>query len=96
MMSVAQITERTIHTNLTFVFQIALIGYYNYGERILVLDSKNLLVEGTYFLKGVSGGDGINEEKAFASTHVLFPHSPGKQRNQLFGPIKNILKGVNT
>lgn len=44
---------RTIHTDLTFILQVALVRHHNYRERILVFHSENLLVECADLLKRV-------------------------------------------
>ena len=35
---------RTIHANLTLVFEITFVGYDDDRERVLILDAKDLLV----------------------------------------------------
>lgn len=67
--------QRTVHANLSFVLQITFVRDNNNGERVLILYSQDLLMEGTDFFKRVPGRDGIYEQEAFACAHVLFPHS---------------------
>ena len=43
--------RRTIHADLTFVFEITLVGYDDDREGVLVLDAKDLLVECADFLE---------------------------------------------
>lgn len=64
-----------IHSNLSLILQIALVSHDDDRERILVLHTKNLLMESTNFLERIAGGDRVNQEEAFASAHVLLPHS---------------------
>ena len=64
--------------NLTFVFEVAFIGDDYNREGVLIFDSKDLLMENTDFFERVSGGDGVYEEEAFASAHVLLSHGPVK------------------
>jgi hypothetical protein len=70
-----------VHSDLSFIFQIALVGDNNDRESILILDSKNLLVEGRDFLKRVAGSDGIHQKEAFSGAHVLLPHRTGVIRD---------------
>ena len=71
---------RTIHADLPFVFQVALIGDQDDRETILVFYPQDLLVERADFLKGISGGDGIYKQESLARAHVLFPHGPANQK----------------
>jgi hypothetical protein len=71
----------TVHPNLPFVFQIALVGNNNHGESILVFYTKDLLVEGADFLERVPRGDGVDEKESFACAHVLFAHSTIRQKS---------------
>lgn len=63
-----------IHSNLSLILKIALVSYDDNRERILVLHTKNLLMESANFLERVAGGDRVNEEEAFTSAHVLLAH----------------------
>jgi len=71
---------QTIHPNLSFILQIALVGNDDNRESILILDPKDLLVERADFLKRVARRDRVDEEEAFTSTHVLFTHSSVNKR----------------
>ena len=66
--------KRTIHAHLALVLEIAFIGDDDDGERVLVLYSEDLLVEGRDFFKRVARGDRVDEEEAFPCTHVLLAH----------------------
>ena len=57
---------RTVHAHLAFVLEVALVGNDDDGERVLVLYSEDLLVEGRYFFKRVARGDRIDEQEAFS------------------------------
>lgn len=65
-----------IHANLALVFKVALVGDDDDRERILILDTENLLMEGANFLEGIARGDGIYQKEALARSHVLFAHCP--------------------
>jgi hypothetical protein len=65
----------TIHSNLSLILKITLVGHDDDRERVLVLDAKNLLVERADLLERITGGDGVNEEETFTGAHVLFAHS---------------------
>lgn len=39
-----------------------------------VFDSQNLAIEFWYFFKAVSVDDGVDQEEALASMHILFSH----------------------
>lgn len=73
----------TVHANLAFVFKITLIGYDNDGEGVLVLDTKNLLMEGIDFLERVTRRDRVDEKETFACAHILFTHGPVHDRRWL-------------
>ena len=66
--------ERTVHPNLSLVFQITLVGDNDDRERILILHSQDLLVEGADFFERVAGCDRVHKEETLASAHVLLPH----------------------
>jgi len=68
--------NRTIHSNLSFVLQVTLVGHNNNRERVLVLYSEDLLVEGADLFEGVAGCNGVHEEESLASSHILFSHGP--------------------
>lgn len=65
-----------IHSNLSLILEIALVSHDNDRERILILNTEDLLMESANFLKRIAGGDRVNEEEAFTSAHVLLAHSP--------------------
>ena len=65
----------TVHPHLPLVFQIALVGNDDNWERVLVLHTQDLLVEGANFLKRIAGGDGVDQEEPLSRAHVLFAHS---------------------
>lgn len=73
----------TIHADLTFIFQITLVCNNNNGERVLVLDSQNLLVESANFFKRVARGDTVNEKETFSGAHVLLPHGARKHKGKI-------------
>jgi hypothetical protein len=57
-------------------------------------------MESTNFLERIAGGDRVNQEEAFASAHVLLPHSSvGSERQGLsaaeyYSPIFLLTGGV--
>lgn len=61
--------------NLALVLEIALVTNNDHGEVVLVLDAKDLLLEGCDFLKALAGGDGVDKEETFTGAHVLLSHS---------------------
>ena len=73
--------ERTIHPDLALKFQVALVGNKDDRETVLVLHSQDLLVERANFLKGVPGGDGVDEQESLARAHVLLPHGPANRES---------------
>lgn len=58
----------------TLLVQIALVTDDDDGEIVLVLDAKDLLLEGHDFFKGLARCYGVDEQEALAGPHVLFPH----------------------
>jgi hypothetical protein len=78
--------RRTLSLDLPLVLEITLVGDDEDGEVILVLDTKDLLMELGDFLEGVARGDGVDEEEAFAGAHVLLTH----------GAMKNIGRANQT
>ncbi len=68
----------TVHANLAFILEITLVRDDDDRELIHVLHSEDLLVEGADFLERVSRGDGVNEQEALSSTHVLLTHRTEK------------------
>lgn len=54
--------------------QVELVANNNHGERILVLDAQDLLLERPDFLEALARGNGVDKQEALASAHVLFPH----------------------
>jgi hypothetical protein len=73
----------TVHANLALVLEIAFVSHNNNRERVLVLDSQDLLVENADFLERVSRRDRVDEEETLASSHILLPHGPKKDWRQL-------------
>lgn len=67
-------TQHTVHAHLALILEIALVGHDNDRERVLVLDSEDLLVERRDFFKRVAGGDRVDEEEALPGAHVLLTH----------------------
>ena len=67
-------TTHTVHSHLPLVLQVALVGYNDDWERVLVLHAEDLLMEGADFLKRVARSDGVDQEEALARAHVLFAH----------------------
>ena len=65
----------TVCAYLTLILEITLVGNDDDGERVLILYPQNLLMEGTDFLKRVSGCDRVDKQKPFPRTHVLLSHS---------------------
>jgi len=63
-----------IVADLAFVLEVALVGDDDDGERVLVLDAEDLLVESADFFEGVARGDGVDEEEALSGAHVLLAH----------------------
>jgi hypothetical protein len=66
---------RTIHSNLSFVFQIALVGNYDDGEGIFVFYTQDLLIESADFFKRVPRRDGVDKKETLSGAHVLLTHS---------------------
>ena len=54
--------------------QIVLVSDDDHGERVPVLDPKNLLLVDPDFLKTFPRVDRENEQEAFAGAHVLLAH----------------------
>jgi hypothetical protein len=52
--------------NLTLVLEITLVGDEDDGEKVLVLDTEDLLVKGRDFLKRVTGCDRVDQQEALA------------------------------
>lgn len=71
--------NRTVHANLALILQIALVCDNDDWERVLILDTENLLMESADFLKGVTRGDGVHEKETLPCPHVLFSHSTVRQ-----------------
>ena len=69
--------KRTVHSNLSVVLEVALVGDNDDWERVLVLDTQNLLVECADFLERIARRDGVDQEEALARAHVLLAHSTG-------------------
>ena len=74
---------RTVHSHLPLVLQVALVGHDNDWERVLVLYTQNLLVEGADFLERVARSDGVDQEEPLARAHVLLAH--GTARGHMSG-----------
>jgi hypothetical protein len=66
--------QLTIHSNLTLILEIALVGNYDDWELVHVLDPENLLVKRADFLKRGAGRNGVHEEEPLARTHILLSH----------------------
>ena len=66
----------TIHANLPFVLQLAIVADHNGREKVLPFHFQNLLVECANFLKRATGYDRVDEQEAFSDAHVLLTHSP--------------------
>jgi hypothetical protein len=66
--------QRTIHSYLTFIFQVTLVRNNDDWELVHIFDPQNLLVECADFLERVPGRDRVDQEEALASTHVLLAH----------------------
>jgi hypothetical protein len=64
----------TLCANLPLRLQIAFVANHDDGEVVLVLDSKNLLLESQDFFKALPAGYGVDEQEAFARSHVLLAH----------------------
>ena len=67
-------SKLTVHSDLTLVLEIALVSDEDHREVILVLDSKDLLMELVDFLERFPSGYRVHEDEAFSSAHVLFAH----------------------
>ena len=72
-MSVA-FTPRTCSADLSFTFQVALVGYHDHGEVVSVLYAEHLLVECADFLERAPACDAVHEEEPLAGAHVLLAH----------------------
>lgn len=46
----------------------------NHGNLILVLNTEDLLPEGSNFIETAAGGDGVDTQETLSSTHVLVSH----------------------
>lgn len=66
---------RTFNRDFSLSVQIALVSDDDHREVVLVLDAQYLLLESLDLFKGLLRGDGVDEQEAFASAHVLFSHS---------------------
>jgi hypothetical protein len=75
-------TKLTLRRNLSFTFQIALVGHNNNGKVILVLDSQDLLMKGADFFKRITACNGVHTQEAFTGSHVLFTHGTASQGNE--------------
>jgi hypothetical protein len=64
----------TFGANLSLAFQITLVTHDDDGEIILIFDSQNLLLESQDFLKTLSTGYAVYQQKPFTSSHVLLSH----------------------
>ena len=80
----------TFCRHLALAFQIALVSDDDDGKVVLVLDPEYLLLECADFLKRLSRGDAVDEQKAFASAHVLFSH---RRVLLLAGGVEDIEEG---
>ena len=52
--------------NLALMLEIALVGNEDNGEKVLVLDTEDLLVKGRDFLKRVARCDRVDKQEALA------------------------------
>lgn len=60
--------------DLAFMLEIALVGNKDDGEKVLVLDTENLLVECGDFLERVARCDRVDKQETFSSAHILLSH----------------------
>lgn len=65
---------RTLSGHLSLTLQVALVTDDDHGEVVLVLDPQNLLLEGGDLFEALPGGNGVDEQEAFAGPHVLLAH----------------------
>lgn len=69
-----RVLVRTLGRNFSLSVQIALVSDDNHGEVVLVLNAQYLLLECLDLFEGLLRGDGIDEQEALASAHVLLSH----------------------
>jgi hypothetical protein len=65
---------RTFCAHLSLGVQIALVSDNNDGEVVLVLDAQNLLLECDDLLEALARCDAVDEQEAFACSHILLAH----------------------
>ena len=56
------------------MLKIALVRHEDNGEKVLVLDTKDLLVKGRDLLERVARRNGVHQQETFSRTHVLLSH----------------------
>jgi hypothetical protein len=61
----------TVERDLPLKLQIRLVPDDDDGDVFLVLDAENLFVKLLHLCKGVSRGDGVDEQEALAVSHVV-------------------------
>ena len=58
---IRRVRRHTVHSDLTLVLEVTLIGNQDGREAILVLYLQDLLVKRAYFFKRVPGGNRVDE-----------------------------------
>jgi hypothetical protein len=66
--------EPTGPGNFTLAFEITLVSNNDDWEIVLVLYTKNLLLELLNFFEALPRRDRVHEQESFAGAHVLFTH----------------------
>lgn len=74
MLIVAADAELTLCADLSLALQIALVADDNDRERVLVLDSKDLLLECDDLLEALPRCYTVDQQKTLARPHVLLAH----------------------
>lgn len=64
----------TFCAHLPLRLQITLVAHDDYGEVVLVLDPQYLLLECDNLFEALPRRDAVDEQKAFACSHVLLAH----------------------
>jgi hypothetical protein len=64
----------TFCAHLPLALQIALVANDDDREVVPVLDAQYLLLKCDHLLEALPGCDAVDEEEAFASSHVLLAH----------------------
>jgi len=70
--------------DLTLVFEIALVGNEDDGEKVLVLDAEDLLVKSRDFLERVAGCDRVDKQKTFSSAQISIDRCYVRNYSRLF------------